>query len=63
MKIRLRPSLGNSTHSTYASKTSRVVLPSTATHAPIPSTLMLASKVVFHKQCAIWPMREPRTLC
>src|SRR5215213_975349 len=40
-------SVGASTRSTYVSKTKVVVAPSTASDGPIPSTLMLASSVVF----------------
>ena len=48
----IRPGLrlGASTRSTYASKTSRVVGPSTARHALNPSRVMLASRVKFLPQ-------------
>src|SRR5215217_8534633 len=39
--------VGARTRSRYVSKTSRSVAPSTASDGPIPSTLMLASTVVF----------------
>ena len=38
---------GARTSSTYASETALVVEPTTARHGPIPSWVMLASKVVF----------------
>ena len=48
----IRPGLrlGAGTRSRYASKTSRVVGPSTARHGPMPRAVMLESKVTFLPQ-------------
>src|SRR5215213_8508617 len=52
-------SAGASTRSRYVSKTAAVVAPSTASDGPIPSTLMLASRVAFLTRLRGVPSTEP----